>query len=149
MPGPGGGESVYEIFDHTADLGLRVRSPSFAGLCEDAARGLCEIIAGDPDVVQPRSTERFEIPGDDPAMILFDWLNELLYAFESRRMLYSRFEAERTPAGLRAEARGERYDPERHALAHEVKAITYHGLQVRRLGSGPGQQWEATVIVDI
>lgn len=140
---------MYEIFGHTADLGLRVRAPTFAGLCEEAGRGLAEIIAGDPGRIRPLETERFEVRGDEPALILFDWLNELLYAFDARRMLLADFQAEALPGGVRLLARGERYDPSRHALAHEVKAITYHGLDVRRPGAGPDEAWEATIIVDI
>jgi SHS2 domain-containing protein len=138
---------MYEIFEHTADLGLRIRAANFAHLCEEAARGLAAIIAGDPDQIRPACAETFEVSGTDPAMLLFDWLNELLYAFESRRMLFSRFEVDVTPAGLRCVARGEKYDPERHSLAHEVKAITYHALEVRP--TGPRGEWEGVVIVDI
>jgi SHS2 domain-containing protein len=47
--------------------------------------------------------------------------------------------------GLSATARGEPLDAARHVLAHEVKAITYHGLKLERCG----EQWLAEVIVDI
>ena len=50
-----------------------------------------------------------------------------------------------TDAGLTATVRGEPFDPARHVLAHEVKAITYHELKVVR----DGDQWLAEVIVDI
>jgi SHS2 domain-containing protein len=140
---------MYEIFDHTADLGLRIRATSLAGLCEDAARGLTEIIAGDAASIRPAHAEIFEIRASEPAMLLFDWLNELLYAFESRRMLFSRFEVSTTDGGLRAVAQGERYDPARHSLAHEVKAITYHGLEARRARTASDEHWEGSVIVDI
>jgi len=145
-----GGCPVFEIFEHTADLGLRVRAPSLERLCEDAAAGLMQIIAGDVAQIRPDEPETFELSGRRPDYLLFDWLNELLYVFGSRRMLFSRFEV--APGveerGLRATAFGERYDPARHTLAHEVKAITYHGLTVKRPGDSGGQ-WEATVIVDI
>jgi protein archease len=95
--------------------------------------------------VHPVESRSFDVPGDDPAYLLLDWLNELLYAFESDRLLFAEFEVTRTRTGLHAVARGERYDPSRHALAHEVKAITYHALRVARTPEG----WEATVIVDI
>jgi len=141
---------VYEIFDHTADLGLRVSAPSFAQLCEEAATGLTRIIAGDASHVRPVTAETFAVGGADPSLVLFDWLNEILYAFEARRMLFVQFEvAAPGDGGLRAVARGERYDPARHALAHEVKAITYHGLEARCTPTERGERWEATVIVDV
>ena len=46
---------------------------------------------------------------------------------------------------MKATARGEPIDPERHELDMEVKAITYHGLKVERDGDG----WLAEVIVDL
>jgi SHS2 domain-containing protein len=142
---------LYEIFEHTADLGLLVRAASLSAVCEDAAGGLTEIIAGDSSQFRPSHTETFEIHGREPVYLLFDWLNELLYAFESRRMLFSSFEVTEATNGdgLLGVAHGECYDPRRHLLAHEVKAITYHGLEVKRVNEGPDQMWEATVIVDI
>lgn len=136
---------MYEILDHTADLGLRVRAPSREQLFADAAAGLMAIIADDPGRIRPARSETFEITGDDPALLLFDWLNELLYAFETRRMLFACFRVTFAATGLRAVAEGEPYDPARHRLGHEVKAITYHGLEASETAAG----WEATVIVDI
>jgi SHS2 domain-containing protein len=140
---------VVEIVEHTADLGLRVRAGDLDALLAEAARGLFQVIVG--DLVQVRDRERleFEIAGTDPAYLLFDWLNELLYAFESRRMLFARFEVRTGPTGLHGAAHGERYDAARHTLAHEVKAITYHCLDVRPPARGGRAGWEATVIVDI
>ena len=137
---------MYEVFDHTADLGLRVCSATLSGLMEDAAAGLMTIIAGDLGQIRRQEQQTFEVRGEDPAYLLFDWLNELLYAFEAGRMLYAAFKVRLEPEkGLVATARGERYDPERHVLAHEVKAITYHELEVRETAAG----WEGVVIVDI
>jgi SHS2 domain-containing protein len=76
---------------------------------------------------------------------LFDWLKTLLYHFDTEHLLFCRFEAHVSDAGLRATAWGEPLDPARHALEHEVKAITYHGLRVEPTPDG----WLAEVIVDI
>ena len=85
------------------------------------------------------------IDGTDREYLLFDWLRELLYRFDSRHLLLGRFAVRVTAAGLDGEAWGEPLDPARHALAHEVKAITYHGLKVEQTADG----WLAEVIVDI
>jgi SHS2 domain-containing protein len=58
---------MYEVFEHTADLGLRVRSPTLESLMEDAARGFTEIVAGDLGQVRQTTYRAFEIPGADPA----------------------------------------------------------------------------------
>ena len=136
---------MYEIRDHTADLGIHVAAATLPELYADAARGLTSVIAGDSAGIRPAVADVFAVPGTDPAWLLCDWVAEVLAAFELRRMLYRRFEVVVDAAGLRATAHGERYDPERHVLAHEVKAVTQHELDVHRTPAG----WEGFFIVDI
>lgn len=136
---------MFTICDHTADLGVSVTAASLEQLMADAACGLFTVIAGDLAQVSPRAEESFAITGTDPVWLLFDWLAELHAAFEMRRMLFCGFDVAVTAAGLQARARGERYDPLRHTLAHEVKAITQHALEARETPGG----WEAFYVVDI
>jgi SHS2 domain-containing protein len=136
---------MYQVFEHTADLGIRVEAATLAELFADAAAGLFAVIAGDLGQVRLAEREIFTVPGSDPAWLLFDFLGELHAAFELRRMLFREFAVTITDDGLEAVATGERYDPARHVLAHEVKAITQHELTVNR---GP-ERCTATYIVDI
>ncbi len=135
----------YETFEHTADLGLRVRAPDADTLFVDAARGLFSMIVANLESTRVTEAVHFELTAVGLDLLLFDWLNELLFAYESRRMLFSRFEVRIADNRLSAVAHGEPVDASRHALEHEVKAITYHGLKVERVGEG----WLAEVIVDI
>jgi SHS2 domain-containing protein len=136
---------VYEVFDHTADLGLRIRASTLQELFALAARGLFSIIVENLDDVRPAESARFSIDGREHDYLLFDWLAELLYAFETKRLLLVEFDVRLTDTGLQATARGEPADPTRHRLDHEIKAITYHGLHVEQTSDG----WQAEVIVDI
>jgi SHS2 domain-containing protein len=137
--------TMHEIFDHTADLGLRVQAETYEALCSEAAQGLAEVIAGGSAVIHPAVVETLFVVGDDPTWLLVDLLAELLAAFELRRMLFVDCRVSRTEMGLQADCRGERFDPARHQLAHEVKAITQHELRVVQTEAG----WEATLILDI
>jgi SHS2 domain-containing protein len=136
---------MYETFDHTADLGLRIRAPDLDTLFAEAARALFAVIVEDLEAVQPRQPVQVELAGEEREFLLFDWLRELLYQFDSQHLLFSRFQAHVGEEGLHATAWGELLDPGRHALLHEVKAITYHGLKVELDDKG----WLAEVIVDI
>lgn len=136
---------MYTVFDHTADLGIEVTAPTLDLLLADAARGLTAVIVADPARIEPRREDLFQVSGTDPVWLLADWVGDVLAAFEIRRMLYRDFSVTVGPAGLEARARGEVYDPVRHALAHEVKAVTQHLLDVRRSAAG----WQATFVVDI
>jgi len=135
---------MYEFFEHTADVGLRVRARDLDALFEDAARGLFALIT-EPLPTEEQVERRFEIAGERHDHLLFDWLNELLYAFDSEQLVFGSFRVRVEPGGLRAVASGVAFDLARHRALHEVKAITYHGLKVERDAEG----WCAEVILDI
>jgi len=138
---------MHEVFDHTADIGIRVKTETLEELFREAARALFSLIVTNLDDVQPRerTSFRLELRDQEYDYLLFDWLNELLFIFETRRMLPARFDVSISSSGLEATAIGEPVDPARHWLDHEVKAITYHGLKV----TYENGQWLAEVIVDI
>ena len=136
---------MHETFEHTADLGLRIRAPDLDTLFAEAGRALFATIVEDPDSVLPRQQLQINLTEDDRELLFFDWLKELLYHFDSQHLLFSRFQVQVGDAGLRATAWGEPLDESRHVLLHEVKAITYHGLTVEQADDG----WLAEVIVDI
>jgi SHS2 domain-containing protein len=136
---------MYETFDHTADLGLRIRAADLNELFAEAAQALFATIVEDLDTVAPARKLDVAITGTDHAYLLFDWLKELLYHFDAEHLLLSRFEVRMGEDGLQASAWGELLDRTRHELTHEVKAITYHGLRVEPSADG----WLAEVIVDI
>lgn len=136
---------MFETFEHTADLGLRIRARSLDELFAEAGRAFSSIVIDNVDALQPREEINVELQGDDREYLLFDWLNELLYRYETSDWLAASFEVAVDERGLRATLRGEPIDPQRHARSHEVKAITYHGLKVAETEDG----WLAELIVDI
>lgn len=136
---------TYETFEHTADLGLRVRAADLNELFAEAARALFSVLVANPDAVQAVRQLSFHVDAARRDDLLRDWLAELLWTFDTRRVLLSSFEVELDDRGLDATAWGEPVDPERHQLDLEVKAVTYHGLKLQR----DGESWLAEVIVDI
>jgi len=136
---------MYELFEHTADLGLRVQATTLEELLAEAARGLLSMLVANPQDVRPTQTKMISIDETEPSYLLFDWLSELLYAFEREKLLLSEFELKLRDHQLTATCRGEPMDTSRHQMEHEVKAITYHALRVEQTPAG----WEAEVIVDI
>ena len=136
---------MFQVLPHTADVGLRVTADTLSALFEDAGRGFFSLIVEQLSEIHLREQKHFQLDGQDVEYLLFDWLNELLFAFEHEGLLFSVFQVNIDSKGLQATARGERLDHTRHHLTHEVKAITYHGLTVVRNPGG----WLAEVIVDI
>jgi SHS2 domain-containing protein len=137
---------VYEVFEHTADLGLRVRASNVSQLFAEAGRGLFSLLVMDLATVRPVKECTVQLTADDREYLLFDWLNELLFLFETQHLLLSEFEVRVDQGQLNAVCRGEPVDRKLHQLDHEVKAITYHELTCRQEPSG---EWSAEVIVDI
>lgn len=136
---------MYEIFEHTADLGLRVQAADLEGLFAEAGRGLASMMVANLDEVQPVQERELTLTGEERDYLLFDWLTELLYIFDTERLLLVDFTLQIGNSGLHSVCRGETLDPGRHLLDHEVKAITYHGLKVEQTDAG----WQAELIVDI
>ena len=136
---------MHELFEHTADLGLRVRAADLDTLFAEAAAGLFSAVVEDPAAIRPETAVAVELTGTDREYLLFDWLKELLYRFDSDHLVFGRFEVRVRDDGLSGTAWGEPLDPARHVLLHEVKAITYHELKVEPTPDG----WLAEVIVDI
>lgn len=137
---------MYQTFEHTADLGLRVEADSLSELFVEAARGLMSLLVDHPERIEPRETRRIEVASDELDFLLFDWLNELLYRFDTEGWLGATFEVSVKDLTLSAVVRGETLDRDRHQPGHEVKAITYHDLAVIESPTG---EWSVEVIVDI
>lgn len=140
---------MYEFFDHTADLGLRISAGNLNDLFADAGRGFTAMITGGPMPAGEVAVASIELAGDELELLLFDWLRELLDRFERRHELFGEFQVDLVEeAGawrLSAQCRGVIADATRMELEHEVKAITYHGLLVEQTDNG----WRGEVIVDI
>jgi SHS2 domain-containing protein len=136
---------MHELFEHTADVGLRVRAASLERLFEEAAEAMLSLSVANLDAVAPVQSVTFQLSADSYDDLLRDWLSELNFTLGTRRLVCSRFAVQLDGTSLRATAWGEPIDPVRHQLALEIKAVTYHGLKVERDADG----WLAEVIVDI
>ena len=135
----------FEFFDHTADVGIRVVADTLPELVRAAGEGLYAVLG---DLIPgPETREiRLRLTGDDCAILLRDYLAELLLLFDRDRDIVTDVEVtafdERC---LRASAQVARLDDVQSTYHHEIKAVTYHQLDVRRTENG----YEATFIVDI
>lgn len=136
---------MFEVFDHTADVGLRVRAASLDELFHDAAQAFFSILVANPVEIRTSERRTVRLSGESLEYLLLDWLNELLYLFEHERLLFSTFSVHVSELNLEAVCQGEPIDFARHRMEHEVKAITYHRLRVER----EGDHWVAEVILDI
>ncbi len=135
----------FELFDHTADLGVRAWAPSLPELVPPSTDGLYAAI-GEVAVKERAVARQFVVTGSDPALLLRDYLAELLDLFYCARRRVTDVRAlEFTDQRLVVAGQARPIDDAASDLVREVKAVTYHALAVRAIPGG----YEATFIVDI
>lgn len=135
----------FEHFDHTADMGLRIRAATLPALIEPAGRALYAAI-GELVPGEPADPATFNLTGTDAAGILREFLAELLHLVESEGRIATAIDVTQFDEhALIASAQTANLNPDKTDFRREVKAITYHELNIRPIPGGV----EATVIVDI
>ncbi len=135
----------YRILDHTADVGLEACGADLAELFSNAAHGMFAII-GCLDTIRPSKELLLEVAADNLENLLVNWLSELLYLSATQGMLFCRFDiAQIDQRHIVAKALGEPIDQTRHVLYTEIKAVTYHDLEVKKLDG----DWIARVLFDV
>ena len=138
---------TFEFIEHTADIAVRLRGDTPGALFEAAAAALTDAITTGSAV---RPNEASTVTRDAPELdlLLVDWLEELLYRFETEGLLVADADvaiASGDAVRLHAHIRGERRDEARHPIKVLVKAVTFHGLHVTKTSEG----YETTVVFDI
>ena len=126
----------FSILDHPADLGIEARGRNLGEAFEQAALGLTSIII-DPATITPSERIEVDLTASDRQQLLVRWLSEILYFYDAKGFVARRFEVKfLTDKSLRAEMRGESLCLEKHITRLDVKAVTYHQLQVEENASG-------------
>ncbi len=131
----------FEVFEHTADVGLRAWGRDERELFENAGRGMLAVIGASADVASSAS-RHVELQEPDREELLVTWLGELVFLLDSEGFLpgvVTVWEVVPVRGGgyrLRADLEGETVDPKRHCLQTEIKAVTRHDLAVRQDDEG-------------
>jgi len=132
-------------FPHGADIGIRGTGTTRAAAFEQAAVALAASVA-DLAGISAADVVSIACAAPDDRLLLYDWLNAVIYEMAVRRMLFSRFEVSLQDHRLEARAWGEAIDPARHAPAVEPKGATMTDLKVEQMRDG---NWIAECIVDV
>lgn len=120
----------FKFIEHTADIGLIAYGQDLAEAYANAAYGLFSIIT---DLRKVRSTESrtVELQEKSPEDLLFEWLNHLIYLFDTEQLIFKRYDVQEFDGRkLKAVCHGEEVDLSRHIMKLGVKAATYYMLKV-------------------
>ena len=135
----------YRLIDHTADFGIHVFGTNSKDLFANAAHALFDLIT-DIDALKGLEETDIQISGEDWPDLMVNWLRELLYLWSGKQVLVKKVHIlSLTENELSANVMTGPYDPDRHAVKIEIKAVTYHQIQVSSGFSG----WEARIIFDV
>jgi SHS2 domain-containing protein len=136
----------YRIFDHTADLGVEVSAATREELYAGAALALFDMLT-DLSAIRARRLREIDVAGEDPADLLVNFLREVLYGWNGEGFLMKSCVVRRvTPTRIEAVLKGEGFDPGRHRIIREIKAVTYHQSSVLKTPEG---MWVARVVFDV
>ena len=145
----------YSLIDHLSDIGIEVSAGSPGELFENAALGMFSIMY---DLKGLGAEEKIKVTvkgkkGTDIEELLISWLEKLLYVFETKNVLFCRFditdiEAIKSIKFVNAFAYGEKVNLARHKFLTAVKAPTYHMLKVEK-NDRTGGLWTARIIFDV
>ncbi len=133
----------YQILDHTADVGIAASGDTLAEALAFLAKGMFSLMA-DLETVEVNDSWEVHVSSTDEEALAVDWLNELLYRYEADGFLPKEFCicVEEGGKALKARCSGEKVAPQR--VFAQVKAATYHGLEVSHNG-----EWRIQVVLDV
>ncbi|MFA6320808.1 MAG: archease [Candidatus Omnitrophota bacterium] len=135
----------YEQFEHTADIGIRVFGKDLKELFENAALGMFDLIA-DLDGIKAPIEESVEVDGDTSEELLVAWLDELLYRFYTKEIIFSKFQIDSLSGNsMKAKVFGRPVSVNRNRLKTEIKAVTYSDLRIAKGSSG----YQVEIIFDV
>ena len=137
-------ETGFEIVEHTADTGIRAWAPDLPRLFRAMAEGLFSVI-GESARVSSTMKHTLHLEADSQTELLHDWLETLNALHQIHGELYTNFEVKIDANRLTATVRGGPLDAARGDLGIEVKAITWHDLDIRQTDRG----LESYVLLDI
>jgi SHS2 domain-containing protein len=133
----------------TADIAFEATGRDLPELFSDAADATTNVMIDNIEAIQPRQTRQIELSNEKLDMLLFDLLQELIFLKDADRLLLRMREVHIHEKDetyfLKATAKGEPLDAERHHQRADVKAVTLHGFSVDKADDG----WKAQALLDI
>jgi SHS2 domain-containing protein len=146
--------AVYRWLDHTGELALEIEAGDERGVFEQALEAVFELTEGDSRegancgggetnerLTEPTKLREIEAAAPDRAALLAAWLEELFFLAETEGLVPIRL--------VRLELAGERLtaavETRPGRPRHLVKAVTYHGLKLERVG----ERWRAHAVLDV
>ncbi len=141
----------YEFLEDiaTADIAFRAWGKNLEELFQAAGDATINVMIDNLEAIEPKEQRTFRLENDQLDMLLFNFLQELIYYKDSEQLLLRsqqiQVEKKNVNHQLTAITQGEKLDSKRHQQRVDVKAVTLHRFQLEKTNNG----WTAMVILDI
>jgi SHS2 domain-containing protein len=123
----------YELIEHTADVGVKAYGKTLSEAFENAAKAMFDIIT-DTSEVESTGQYNIELKASDLEQLLVDFLSELLYLHSANNLVFGFFklDIDENKKSLKGTFYGEKFNISKHKAGAEIKAVTYHMLEVKK-----------------
>ena len=135
----------YEIFEHTAEIGIRIKGKDVKELVEKAGLSIFEVssrrqFTKDKTHINLTVRQRAE----NLESLFINWLNELISLSAAESLIFHKIDVKKIDEGsLGAVVTGS--STNNYKVNIEIKAATYHGLKILHNNDG----YIAEVILDV
>jgi len=143
-------KSRFTFLEHTADAYIEAYGDTLEELFENATIAMFEVMT-DTSKVSPIEVRNVEAEGFDLESLLYRWLEEWLIIRDSENMVFSKFKVKKiAKVGedqyvIEGLGWGEKFNPRVHEVRTEVKAVTYHMMEIKQ----ENRRWIARFLLDI
>lgn len=138
-------EEKIKYIAHPSDVGFEVYGDTLEELFANAAIAMYSFMT-DVDEIEAEEEREIVIKSEDLYSLMFDWLDELIFLFDSESLVMNKFDFDvnETDFTISGNCKGGKYDPSKHVSGIIIKAVTYNMMQIRR-----NEVWSAKVVLDV
>ena len=138
-------EKNYEIFEHTADIGVRIKGEDLKDLFKNAGLAVFLISARKQYTVSKEHPKlNINLQAQDIQELFVNWLNEIISLAAVNTLVFHNIIINKLKDNcLEAVVIGS--DSGNYKINTEIKAATHHQLKLEEVEGG----WQAEVIFDV
>jgi SHS2 domain-containing protein len=138
-------ETRFRYIEHPSDVGFEAYGATLEELFANAALAMYSFMT-DVEEIEEAEEREVTVQAEDLYSLMFDWLDELLFLFESESLVMKHFEmtVNESEFSITGTCQGGKFDPERHEAGIIIKAVTYNMMEVKK-----NAQWHARVVLDV
>jgi len=135
----------YKYIEHPSDVGFEAYGDTLEALFAHAAIALYSFMT-DVEEIEEEEEREVAIKSEDLYSLMFDWLDEMLFLFESESLVMKNFDIDVNLSNfsIRGKCRGGKFDPSKHESGIIIKAVTYNMMEVQK-----NKIWHARVVLDV